>query len=762
MKCHDASFDAGHALTRLQTIFDGASVGIAHIWTRSGTRCTATPGRRRSSGYTGAELRELTFRDVIHPDHLEEQLALHAELVAGSRIAYDLEKRYVRKDGGEVWTFTRTTSVTAEPEERPTAIAVIQDITERKQTELALQRNSDRLTQLVETLRDIAAAGVDLDTVVSLIVERAMALTGSDGAIVSLVEGEELLIAGACGVTAHLLHERRPLEGSIVWHAIDAHDTLLIQDTLSDPRINHKMQARIGDFSLICVPLFAGDDPVAALNVMSCDFDRRLDEQDRRTLELLAVALSAAVSRAAEFEAKREQVGRARPLRGDVHRLARRDAPRRPRGRIVETNAAIQDLLGHDAEALGGREVSDFAHARGPARSWQRVTGRLRGDEPLRVDHRFVRRDGAIVWAISRSRSSATRATTESFTIASSRTSRSAAGRAGAARAGRAQRVPGAPRRAHRPGQPHALRRPDRAGDQQRAARRHAARGRAAWTSTASRRSTTRSATPRRPAAGRGRRSGSRPRCAESDTVARLGGDEFGVLLPGVDDARRRMRVDGADARGDRPSRSCVEGLPLVIEGSIGIALFPEHGDDVETLLQHADVAMYHAKEKTPAGRSTTRRPRRARPGRLTLVGELRRAIERQRAGAALPAQGDLADGAGRGRSRRSCAGSTPSAAWSRPDDFIPLAEQTGLIKPLTRYVLDAALRQCRAWQRATAASSSIAVNLSTRNLLDVEFPDEVARAARAPRRRPPAAELEITETTMMADPPRTRRSSSG
>ena len=106
----------------------------------------------------------MTFPDVIHPDHLDEQLALHAGLVAGKRTAYELEKRYLARDGRELWAFTRTTAVPAEP---GTAIVVIQDITERKQMELALLRNSERLTQIVDTQRDVAAAGSDLDEVVA-------------------------------------------------------------------------------------------------------------------------------------------------------------------------------------------------------------------------------------------------------------------------------------------------------------------------------------------------------------------------------------------------------------------------------------------------------------------------------------------------------------------------------------------------------------------------------------------------------------------
>jgi EAL domain-containing protein (putative c-di-GMP-specific phosphodiesterase class I) len=97
-----------------------------------------------------------------------------------------------------------------------------------------------------------------------------------------------------------------------------------------------------------------------------------------------------------------------------------------------------------------------------------------------------------------------------------------------------------------------------------------------------------------------------------------------------------------------------------------------------------------------------------------------------------------------------------PERGLVMPDDFIPLVQQTGLIKPLTRYVIDAALRQARAWS-ADGWDLSIAVNLSTRNLLDVEFPDQVAELLRRHGVDRGRLELEITESTMLEDPPRTR-----
>jgi EAL domain-containing protein (putative c-di-GMP-specific phosphodiesterase class I) len=198
-----------------------------------------------------------------------------------------------------------------------------------------------------------------------------------------------------------------------------------------------------------------------------------------------------------------------------------------------------------------------------------------------------------------------------------------------------------------------------------------------------------------------------------------------------------------------------VEGLPLVIEGSIGIAVFPDDGEDVETLLQHADVAMYHAKGKNAGYAFYDASCARHDPGRLTLVGELRRALECHELVLHYQPKAFLADGQVRSVEAL-VRWQHPERGLVPPDDFIPLVQQTGLIKPLTRYVIDAALRQARDWS-AQGWDLSIAVNLSTRNLLDVELPDQIAELLARHGVPPSRLELEITESTMLEDPPRTR-----
>jgi EAL domain-containing protein (putative c-di-GMP-specific phosphodiesterase class I) len=185
----------------------------------------------------------------------------------------------------------------------------------------------------------------------------------------------------------------------------------------------------------------------------------------------------------------------------------------------------------------------------------------------------------------------------------------------------------------------------------------------------------------------------------------------------------------------------------------VGIAMHPEHAGDVETLIQRADVAMYVAKESHASHAVYSSAEDQFSPGRLSMVGELRRAIEN--GGLVLHYQpkaeletGEVSHVEALVRWEHAERGLIP------PMEFIPLAEHTGLIKPLSDYVLEEALRQCREWHDG-GLELTVAVNLSVRNLLDDELPDQIASLLA--KWGVPAERLlvEITESTIMADPAR-------
>ena len=235
----------------------------------------------------------------------------------------------------------------------------------------------------------------------------------------------------------------------------------------------------------------------------------------------------------------------------------------------------------------------------------------------------------------------------------------------------------------------------------------------------------------------------------EGDVLARLGGDEFAALLP---------NAPAAQAAGERIAEKLqqhfiIDGLALQVGASIGIALYPEHAQDAETLLRHSDVAMYQAK----GNRSGTEFYARERDGntreRLQMLGELRDALAARQL--ILHYQPKLDLGTQRITGVEALARwEHPTRGLVAPNDFIPLAEQAGLMAPLTNLVLDQALDQAARW-RAAGFDLTMAINVSATNLLDGRFTDAALTALARVNLPPESLIMEITEDIIMADPER-------
>jgi diguanylate cyclase (GGDEF)-like protein/PAS domain S-box-containing protein len=237
----------------------------------------------------------------------------------------------------------------------------------------------------------------------------------------------------------------------------------------------------------------------------------------------------------------------------------------------------------------------------------------------------------------------------------------------------------------------------------------------------------------------------------ESDTIARLGGDEFAILLPGTDEHGAIHVAEKILAVLGQPFD--VEGHSLDVAASIGITLYPEHGADANTLLQRADVAMYHAKRTDTGYAIYAAEHDEYSPDRLTLIGELRQAIEQDQLLLHYQPKVNL-------KTER-IAGVEALVRWQHPergiippDQFIPLAEHTGIIRSLTAWVLNRALRQWRDWHQA-GLDLSVAVNLSARSLHDPNLITTIASCLKTWSVPADRLEVELTESTLMADPVR-------
>ena len=236
------------------------------------------------------------------------------------------------------------------------------------------------------------------------------------------------------------------------------------------------------------------------------------------------------------------------------------------------------------------------------------------------------------------------------------------------------------------------------------------------------------------------------------DVVARLGADEFGILLPrlaAIDDVRHVIKKiqDCLEAP------FTIDGIPIAVEASIGVATMPEHADDADTLLQRADIAMYRAKRMASGYAVYTPEYDRRSPERLGLMAELRDAIEGGHLLLHFQPQVEIKTGR--------IVGTEALVRWQHPrlgllppDKFIMAAEQTGLIDPLTRWVLIDALTHCQRARRQ-GIQLRVSVNLSARSLHDPHLPELVEEALKATGAEPGQLTLEITESAIVLDPKR-------
>lgn len=238
----------------------------------------------------------------------------------------------------------------------------------------------------------------------------------------------------------------------------------------------------------------------------------------------------------------------------------------------------------------------------------------------------------------------------------------------------------------------------------------------------------------------------------EPDIVSRLGGDEFAVLLPKLAAAEHiQIAVQKILKALEEPFQ--VEKLPIAVEVSIGIALYPDHGEDAEMLFQRADVAMYEAKRTGNGYAVYAAELDQHSPRRLALIGELRQAIEQNQLFLHFQPKISLTSGQVVGVEAL-VRWQHPEYGFIPPDQFIGPAERTGLIGPMSQWVLNTALNQSRDWIE-TGLNIPVSVNLSARNLHDPHLPAKVASLLRSTRVSSERLELEITESAIMVDPGR-------
>lgn len=237
----------------------------------------------------------------------------------------------------------------------------------------------------------------------------------------------------------------------------------------------------------------------------------------------------------------------------------------------------------------------------------------------------------------------------------------------------------------------------------------------------------------------------------ETDSLARLGGDEFGILLLQVDDPYHAAKKIANKIQHVFTDPYYINNTELFIGASIGISLYPQHGNDVATLMSRADVAMYSAKRAEDSYRFYQAKLDPNSQQKLLLSNDLRHALVRNEFVLYYQPKIDL-------RTNK-ITGAEALIRWKHPkrgvispDEFIPLAERTGLIKPITNWVIETAIRQCKVWHDA-GNNLKVAVNVSARSFHKtgslVDTIDSLLQRFDLPKN---CLEIEITENILMTD----------
>jgi diguanylate cyclase (GGDEF)-like protein len=240
-----------------------------------------------------------------------------------------------------------------------------------------------------------------------------------------------------------------------------------------------------------------------------------------------------------------------------------------------------------------------------------------------------------------------------------------------------------------------------------------------------------------------------------SDTVARLGGDEFAIICPDVDTTQASFFIEKVIAKIDSPI--IIDEQNLYVGASIGVALFPEHGEDADTLMRKADIAMYDAKRHKKGYSFFRKSLEELSTDNLSLLGDLKEELKQPSNSLSLHYQPQIDIHANRIHSAEALLRwNHPENGLVPPDEVVRICEQSGLITELTNWVLEQAIKDCKGWIDS-GQLFNVSVNLSAWNLQDPKLPDYIQQLLDRYQLEAKQLTLEITESAVMNDPVRAR-----
>jgi diguanylate cyclase (GGDEF)-like protein/PAS domain S-box-containing protein len=634
---------------------------------------------------------------------------------------------------------------------------VIFDITARKEAEDFQAMRNERLASVIETQRDIAATDLDVDAVMLSICERTQELTRAEGATILILDGDDLVIRVATGFLHEKVDTRIAIEGELPGWVHPPDRSAILGDAQRDPR-SGALARELGVRSVVAVQLRHREKTIGQLIVVSRQ-PHSFTQEDVDTLELLSAVLSSALSHAAEFESKRQQVEALARFETIFQGAAVGITLVSPEGVFLDANPTFVNMFGYTPGELHVEELSNGRHPADLARNEDLFQEMMDGTrDSYEQERRFVHKDGRLVWGHVAATLQRDVEGNPQYSIAmiENITERKEAEERIAYLAYHDELTGLANR-------PRFMEWLEASIERARGLGRavgvifldldnfklvndslgHGA-GDHLLVQLADRLVTLKRGT---------------------DLVARQSGDEFLMLVsdPAGEPATSPVTEEALLAIEER-ARSVhelfkepftVEGVDFTMSASLGIGVFPRDAADAKSLLSHADVAMYRSKAIGPGGTVVFSKEQADPMRRLRLATQLRQAVEQERWVLHYQPIVDLNDGHIRGVEAL-IRGVAQNGDLIPPFDFIPLAEEIGLIEPIGNWVIAEMCRQTQEWKDAGLRVET-AINVSPRQLWSARFPEEILHTLEEAGVDPHQVVVEITESTAMTDADRTR-----